>query len=200
MYVTLRLTTSSPELGTPHPAVSSAVSSDVHSRTQHPTTTARPTWAQHRGSALGTSDSESSLLNLSRPISTTVRRPRRSVSYITLCLALALGTLGLAATPADAMRRVRAPYPGFGKAPGMEAAIRATWPASLQRQALNVAWCESRGRASAHNGQYKGHFQMGRKEWAKWGKGGNPYNGFHNAAAAYRYYRAAGWGPWECRP
>jgi hypothetical protein len=97
------------------------------------------------------------------------------------------------------MRRVRAPYPGSGKAPGMEAAIRATWPAALHRQALNVAWCESRGKASARNGQYKGHFQIGRKEWAKFGSG-NPYNAVSNSAAAYRYYKKAGWGPWECKP
>jgi hypothetical protein len=82
----------------------------------------------------------------------------------------------------------------------MEAAVRAAFPANLQRAALNVAWCESRGKANARNGQYKGHFQIGRHEWAKFGKGGNPYNGYHNAAAAYRYYQVAGWGPWECRP
>ncbi len=82
----------------------------------------------------------------------------------------------------------------------MEAAVRAAFPANLRRAALNVAWCESRGKANARNGQYKGHFQIGRQEWAKFGKGGNPYNGYHNAAAAYRYYKVAGWGPWECRP
>ena len=36
--------------------------------------------------------------------------------------------------------RVRAPYPGLGTAPSMEQAIRATWPGSLHRAALNVAW------------------------------------------------------------
>jgi hypothetical protein len=104
------------------------------------------------------------------------------------------------ATPASAMRRVRVPYPGPGTAPAMEAAVRAHFPARLHRQALNVAWCESRGRASARNGQYKGHFQMGRREWATFGRGGNPFNASHNAAAAYRYYKVSGWRPWECRP
>jgi hypothetical protein len=95
-------------------------------------------------------------------------------------------------------RRVRAPYPGG--APSMEAAIRATWPPSLHRQAMNVAWCESRGRASARNGQYRGHFQIGTREWSRYGRG-NPYNGFDNSAAAYRYFRIVGsWSPWQCQP
>jgi hypothetical protein len=134
------------------------------------------------------------------PFAVISHRSVRLVGSVVLCFTLVLGALTVSAPPAAAMRRVRAPYPGYGKAPAMEAAIRATWPASLHRQALNVAWCESRGQAGARNGQYKGHFQIGRKEWAKFGKGGNPYNAFHNSAAAYRYYRAAGWRPWECRP
>jgi len=98
------------------------------------------------------------------------------------------------------MRYVRAPYPGAGTAPMMEAAIRSTWPDQLEREAMNVAWCESRGEASARNGQYRGHFQMGRSEWARYGAG-NPYNPVDNAAAAYRYFQAAGsWRPWQCQP
>ena len=96
--------------------------------------------------------------------------------------------------------RVRAPYPGSGTAPAMERAIQTTWPGRLHRAALNVAWCESSGRASARNGQYRGHFQMGRTEWAQFGAG-NPYDASDNAAAAYRYFRAAGsWRPWQCQP
>lgn len=100
-----------------------------------------------------------------------------------------------------AMRYVRVPYPGEGTAPGMERAIEATWPSHLHREALNVAWCESRGRASARNGQYKGHFQMGSSEWRRYGSG-SPFDPIGNSAAAYRYYRAVGgsWRPWECRP
>ncbi len=98
------------------------------------------------------------------------------------------------------MRRVRSPYPGSGTAPSMEAAIAASFPAVLHRQALNVAWCESRGRASARNGQYRGHFQIGKTEWSRYGSG-NPFNPYDNSRAAYRYYQAVGsWRPWECQP
>ncbi len=124
---------------------------------------------------------------------------QRAARFATIS-ALVLLTVTAIAPQAQAMRRVRAPYPGTGTAPAMEAAIRRNWPSHLHRAALNVAWCESRGKANARNGQYKGHFQMGRNEWAKFGKGGNPYNAHHNSAAAYRYYKVAGWGPWECRP
>jgi hypothetical protein len=127
------------------------------------------------------------------------RSPPRLVAFSVL-FALCLGTFIVNAPQADAMRRVRAPYPRTGTAPAMEAAIRSAFPAHLHRQALNVAWCESRGKANARNGQYKGHFQIGRREWATFGKGGNPYNAHHNAAAAYRYYKVAGWRPWECKP
>ena len=107
--------------------------------------------------------------------------------------------LVLMITPAGAMRRVHARY--RGGAHTMEAAIRATWPARLHREALNVAWCESRGSSTARNGQYRGYFQMGRWEWATYGQG-SAYDGEANAAAAYRYYRANGnsWRRWECRP
>jgi hypothetical protein len=130
------------------------------------------------------------------------RRPR-IVLMATLLTALTVFGGSLLVSPsADArMRYVRAPYPGRGTAPSMENAIRSTWPTHLHRQALNVAWCESRGRASARNGQYKGHFQMGRSEWRRYGNG-SPFNAVGNSAAAYRYYRAAGksWRPWQCQP
>ena len=98
------------------------------------------------------------------------------------------------------MRYVRSPYPGRGTAPSMEAAISAVFPATLHAQALNVAWCESKGRASARNGQYRGHFQIGRTEWRRFGAG-NPFNAVDNTRAAYRYYLAVGsWRPWQCQP
>jgi hypothetical protein len=122
------------------------------------------------------------------------------VRRLSLLTAITLGAVAVAEGEAAAMRRVRAPYPRMGTAPGLEAAIRANWPAHLHRQALNVGWCESRGKANARNGQYRGIFQMGRREWATYGRGGNPFNSHHNAAAAYRYYKVAGWRPWECRP
>lgn len=98
------------------------------------------------------------------------------------------------------MRYVRSPYPGLGTSPSMEAAILATFPISLHREALNVAWCESRGLASARNGQYRGHFQIGRDEWQRFGSG-DPFDAYANSLAAYRYYVAAGsWRPWQCQP
>ena len=128
---------------------------------------------------------------------------------IAALLAAALSVLAVTVTtePAHALRRrsngmryTRAPYPGIGTAPAMEAAISVTWPDTLERQALNVAWCESKGSAHARNGQYRGHFQMGRNEWKRFGNG-DPYNPVDNAAAAYRYYAYAGsWRPWECQP
>jgi hypothetical protein len=100
----------------------------------------------------------------------------------------------------SSMRYVRSPYPGLGTSPSMEAAIVATFPSSLHKQALNVAWCESRGQAGARNGQYRGHFQIGSSEWKRFGSG-NPYNAYDNSRAAYRYYLAAGsWRPWQCQP
>jgi hypothetical protein len=70
----------------------------------------------------------------------------------------------------------------------------------LRAQALNVAWCESRGVPTARNGQYKGHFQIGRAEWNRFGSG-DPFDPVSNSAAAYRYYAYAGsWRPWQCKP
>ena len=125
---------------------------------------------------------------------------KRVTTSLILCVLTVLGTFSLSPQAEARMRRVRNPYPGTGTAPAMEQAIRANFPAGLQRQALNVAWCESSGKAHARNGQYRGHFQIGRKEWSKFGRGGNPFNAHQNAAAAYRYYKVAGWRPWECRP
>jgi hypothetical protein len=66
-------------------------------------------------------------------------------------------------------------------------------------QALRVAWCESRYRVGAVNGQYRGLFQMGRRERARYGNGFGPWN---ETRAAFRYFVASGrdWSPWECRP
>jgi hypothetical protein len=136
-------------------------------------------------------------------LSRSQRRRHSSPTFVAGIVAVfTVSALVLGAPSAEArMRYVRAPYPGRGTAPSMESAIQATWPARLHRQALNVAWCESRGRASARNGQYKGHFQMGKSEWRKYGNG-SPFSAVGNSAAAYRYYRAAGksWRPWQCQP
>lgn len=126
---------------------------------------------------------------------------RTSIGVAALLVAItAYAAVTFTAAPASAMRYTRSPYPGVGTAPAMEDAIARTWPAHLERQALNVAWCESKGAAHARNGQYRGHFQMGRNEWKKFGRG-DPFNPTDNAAAAYRYYSYAGsWRPWECQP
>ena len=106
------------------------------------------------------------------------------------------------ATPAWGMRRVVKPWPGPGSRPAAEAAIADTWPDQLQRQALDVAWCESRGDATAKNRYgFKGLFQMGAREFRKYGSGNDIFDAHDNAAAAFRYYvDAGGWRPWECQP
>lgn len=67
------------------------------------------------------------------------------------------------------------------------------------REALNVAWCESRLSIWARNGQYLGLFQMGSYARAKYG---HAWNAWVQSKAAYRYFRDSGsdWSPWECRP
>ena len=131
----------------------------------------------------------------------------RALLASALALMVSCSAVAIAEKPASALRRrangmryTRAPYPGVGTAPAMEAAISVTWPDGLEHQALNVAWCESKGSAHARNGQYRGHFQIGRSEWKRFGSG-DPYDAVDNAAAAFRYYSYAGsWRPWECQP
>jgi len=66
-------------------------------------------------------------------------------------------------------------------------------------QALRVAWCESRFRTTAANGQYLGLFQMGATARARYGHGPDPWT---QAEAAFRYFADSGfsWGPWSCKP
>lgn len=105
------------------------------------------------------------------------------------------------APPVEAARRVRVPYPRPGASPVLEAAIAATWPVELHREALNVGWCESRGKPGAWNGKYGGLFQMGPAEWRKYGSGNDIFDAYDNAAAAFRYYTDVGsWRPWQCQP
>jgi len=68
---------------------------------------------------------------------------------------------------------------------------------ALGRKAVRVAQCESGASLSlrAHNGQYLGMFQMGAFARGAYGHSWNPWG---QAAAAYRYYRVAGWTPWAC--
>jgi hypothetical protein len=60
--------------------------------------------------------------------------------------------------------------------------------------AVHWAFCWSLS-VYAGNGQYLGMFQFGGYARAAYGFGWNPWA---QSAAAYRYYRAAGWSPWEC--
>lgn len=127
------------------------------------------------------------------------RKARRRRLGIAVLLCIIGVTLGLA-RDAHGMRRVRQPYPGPGASPTLEQAIALTWPDALHAQALNVGWCESRGKPTATNGRYRGLFQIGPREWAKYGDGNNIFDPVDNAAAAFRYYTDAGWKPWECAP
>jgi hypothetical protein len=72
-------------------------------------------------------------------------------------------------------------------------------PCSLGWQAVRVAKCESGWSLTprAHNGQYLGAFQMGSFARSRYGHSTNIWG---QSAAAYRYWRHAGWSPWACRP
>ncbi len=62
-------------------------------------------------------------------------------------------------------------------------------------KAVRVAWCESRFDPNARNGVYRGVFQMGARERARYGHGRTV---LAQALAARRYHREAGWAPWSC--
>ena len=65
-------------------------------------------------------------------------------------------------------------------------------------QAVAVAWCESRLRTTAQNGQYLGLFQMGSYERDLFGHGTTARD---QALAAHKYFVVSGrdWSPWSCR-
>jgi hypothetical protein len=65
------------------------------------------------------------------------------------------------------------------------------------RQAIAVAWCESRLTTTAENGQYLGLFQMGWSERRLFGHGQSAHR---QALAAHRYFLRSGrdWSPWGC--
>lgn len=66
------------------------------------------------------------------------------------------------------------------------------------QEAVAVAWCESRLRTTAQNGQYLGLFQMGSYERDLFGHGRSARA---QAVAAHRYFVLSGrdWSPWSCR-
>lgn len=61
-----------------------------------------------------------------------------------------------------------------------------------------IASCESGYRAKAQNGRFKGIFQMGDREFNKFGEG-SPFNVHENIKAAIRYYQVSGTKPWSCK-
>lgn len=67
------------------------------------------------------------------------------------------------------------------------------------RQAVAVAWCESRLETGAQNGQYLGLFQMGSEERRLFGHGRSAHQ---QAIAAHTYFVHSGrdWSPWSCKP
>ena len=67
------------------------------------------------------------------------------------------------------------------------------------KQAVDVAWCESRLQTTAQNGQYVGLFQMGSSERRLFGHGSTAYR---QAVAAHKYFVQSGrdWSPWSCKP
>jgi hypothetical protein len=68
----------------------------------------------------------------------------------------------------------------------------------LGYQAVRVAKCESGWSLAVHAHSPAGHlgmFQFGSFARATYGFAWNPWA---QSAAAYRYYRAAGWAPWSC--
>jgi hypothetical protein len=67
------------------------------------------------------------------------------------------------------------------------------------RQAVAVAWCESRLEPDAQNGEYLGLFQMGSQERRLFGHGPTAHR---QALAAHTYFVHSGrdWSPWSCKP
>jgi hypothetical protein len=81
----------------------------------------------------------------------------------------------------------------------VEDLIRGRWAGTGHAdRAVRVARCESGLDPAARNGQYRGVFQMGRRDWARYGAG-DIHDAAANVDAAYRYWLVAGWSPWSCR-
>ncbi len=77
--------------------------------------------------------------------------------------------------------------------------IREIWPDHLEEAAIRVAWCESRHKPTAANRfGYRGLFQMGKKEWRRYGEGGDVFDPWDNAEGALRLYEDRRWQPWTC--
>lgn len=132
------------------------------------------------------------------------RRGRSAANAVATTLLAVTLAVTVACLSASAMGSVGKRYDG--SAPQLEEWVAQTWPVELVDEAIQVAWCESRGKPTARNGQYMGLMQMGRREWAKYGKGKSAYDPIANLEAAYRYYQyrrklnGNGWAAWQCSP
>ena len=81
-------------------------------------------------------------------------------------------------------------YPNFKRALVMH--FGRSWKA-----AAIVSWGEGGWNPYASNGQYLGTFQMGARERSTYGHSRTLAG---QAAAAAKYWRVSGWGPWSCKP
>ena len=96
------------------------------------------------------------------------------------------------------------PPPASTASPGdVEAIIRSVWPDELEGHALEIAWRESKYRATAKNNCCYGVFQIYWSVHRSWlaelgiTSAEKLYDPTLNARAALRLYeRAGGWGPW----
>ncbi len=127
--------------------------------------------------------------------------PRRYlVTSTLLCLALVVGIAQLAKaehTQSKATRLAASSVPPRGT-PAKRAWIIHRVFGSSGAAAVRVAMCESGLRPWARNGQYRGMFQMGSSERARFGH--DDRNAWVQSRAARRYFLIAGWSPWACKP
>lgn len=77
---------------------------------------------------------------------------------------------------------------------GYGSGLKASEVAKLKQ----IAWCESNYQANATNGQYRGIFQIGYREFDNYGDG-SPLDPQENIKAAIRYYKVSGFRPWSCK-
>lgn len=64
-------------------------------------------------------------------------------------------------------------------------------------EASSYYWWKLNRPTWARNGQYRGMFQMGESERARFGHGPDPWS---QARAAHAYWSISGWYPWQCLP
>ena len=86
-----------------------------------------------------------------------------------------------------------------------QAMIVTTWPADLHDQALDIAYCESRGRPLAIGAAGEiGLFQIMPGYWqsfcAEHAAPGDLYDPVQNSRCALAIWQRSGWQPWSCRP